>query len=475
MSSAHSPIYTQRVPIHDLQPNQFIALAVDACRELGWPVKHATENELLAATDFDDWAEKISIHITDGVALLESKSYGDGTTDYSLNEKHITALISIIEQKKTTTPIDDVVQKSDAYTAVFMEPKPKATTKEKFADFFSLFRPREGYFVTPLLVDINILVFIIMVATGVGFVQPQSADLIAWGANFRPITLTGQWWRLLTCCFLHIGILHLLMNMYALVYIGLLLEPYLGRTKFIAAYLLTGIASSLTSLCWHDLTVSAGASGAIFGMYGVFLALLTTNHIEKTQRKALLSSMMFFVGYNLLYGMKDGIDNAAHIGGLLSGMIAGYALLPSLKPGAEKKGYAAIALLTLLTIAATVIVFKKTPNDFAIYEKNIKEFNVIEQKALRMYSFPKSTGTQAYMAEIRDSGLYYWHKNLQLMKSTDSLNLPEAIHERNRTIITYCELRIKSYEFIYKGLEENTDKYADSVAYYDTKLDEILK
>jgi rhomboid protease GluP len=110
-----------------------------------------------------------------------------------------------------------------------------------------------------------------------------------------------------------------------LLYIGLLLEPYLGKTRFLTAYLISGIAASMTSLWWNDLTISAGASGAIFGMYGVFLALLSTNLLDKSVKKVLFTSIAVFAGYNILNGLKSnsGIDNAAHIGGLISGLIIG--------------------------------------------------------------------------------------------------------------------------------------------------------
>ncbi len=170
-----------------------------------------------------------------------------------------------------------------------------------------------------------------MVMSGVDIMFPDSASLIKWGANFTFLTLKGEWWRLISSCFLHIGIAHLFFNMYALMYIGLLLEPHLGKTRFITAYLITGIAASMTSLWWHDRALSAGASGAIFGMYGVFLAMLTTNIIKNSSRKALLTSIAFFVGYNLIGGMEYGIDNAAHIGGLISGIIIGYAYVTGLK------------------------------------------------------------------------------------------------------------------------------------------------
>ncbi|MVM40287.1 rhomboid family intramembrane serine protease [Spirosoma sp. HMF3257] len=135
------------------------------------------------------------------------------------------------------------------------------------------------------------------------------------GANYSPLTLGGQPWRLLSSCFLHIGILHLVFNMYALVQIGPILEPLLGTRQFTIAYLTAGLMGSVVSLWWHDVLLGAGASGAIFGMYGVFLALLTTNWLDATVRRELLKSILTFVGFNLFIGMQSHIDNAAHIGG----------------------------------------------------------------------------------------------------------------------------------------------------------------
>jgi membrane associated rhomboid family serine protease len=106
-----------------------------------------------------------------------------------------------------------------------------------------------------------------------------------------------------------------------------------------AVYLITGIAASLTSLWWHPATVSIGASGAIFGLYGVFLALLTTKFFPPIFKKSFALSIVVFVGGNLLIGLSGGIDNAAHLGGLVSGLIAGYLLYPFLKDaGAPGKG-----------------------------------------------------------------------------------------------------------------------------------------
>jgi len=307
---------------------------------------------------------------------------------------------------------------------------------------------------------------------------PDNESLLKWGANFRPITLEGESWRLITNCFLHIGVFHLLMNIYALLYIGLLLEPYLGKSRFTAAYLLTGITASIASLWWHDLTISAGASGAIFGMYGVFLAMLTTNLIEKSARKALLTSIAVFVGYNILNGLKpnSGIDNAAHIGGLLGGLVIGYALIPSLKkPDENKLKFGTIGILSTLILVSSFVVYKKLPNDIGTYDAKIKEFVSMEAMALEVYNLPPNTPNDKILYGIKDRGIYYWNENIKLIDSFKDLDLPLEIRTRNRLLMEYCELRIKSYELLYKAISEDTEQYKSRIEDYDQKIEAKIK
>jgi membrane associated rhomboid family serine protease len=125
--------------------------------------------------------------------------------------------------------------------------------------------------------------------------------------------------------------MHIMANMYGLLFVGIFLEPLLGKSKYLVSYLLTGILASCASLWWHDATVSVGASGAIFGLYGLFLALLLVKVYPPDFEKSFLFSTLIFIGFNLLIGLTGGIDNAAHIGGLISGFIIGLVLYPSLK------------------------------------------------------------------------------------------------------------------------------------------------
>ncbi|WP_184549054.1 rhomboid family protein [Mucilaginibacter sp. FT3.2] len=203
-------------------------------------------------------------------------------------------------------------------------------------DLKNIFVPREGYYFTPIIINLNLLIYIVMVCAGLGFITFSSADLLKWGANYRPAIQNGEYWRLLTNVFLHGGLLHVLFNMYGLMFVGIFLESLMGGKRYLSAYLFTGILASIASAWWHPATVSIGASGAIFGMYGIFLALLTTNLFPSTFKKSFLISTSVFVGYNLLNGLAGGIDNAAHIGGLISGLIIGYALYPSLKRRARE-------------------------------------------------------------------------------------------------------------------------------------------
>ena len=202
-------------------------------------------------------------------------------------------------------------------------------------EMLEFFIPKEGFYITPILINLNLLVFIAMIIAGFGFVSFKGDDLLNWGANYKPVTTDGQWWRLLTNTFMHGGIMHILANMYGLLFVGIFLEPLLGKTEYLLIYLTTGILASIASIWWYDATVSVGASGAIFGLYGFFLATLLLKVSPPDFGKAFLTSTLVFVGFNLLMGFTGGIDNAAHIGGLLSGLVIGLVMSRQLKQQVE--------------------------------------------------------------------------------------------------------------------------------------------
>ncbi|HMH22268.1 MAG TPA: rhomboid family intramembrane serine protease [Puia sp.] len=190
---------------------------------------------------------------------------------------------------------------------------------------------RKEYAVTMVIIFLNLTVFIAMVIAGLGFIEFTAADLASWGGNYGPYTSDGQWWRLLTSIFLHVGLMHLALNMYALLFVGIFLEPLLGRNRFAICYLVTGILASLASYKVHPNVVAVGASGAIFGMYGIFLAFLLTGAFPPAMKKVFLASTLIFIGYNLLMGLAGNVDNAAHLGGLVAGFVIGLMLSGKVK------------------------------------------------------------------------------------------------------------------------------------------------
>jgi rhomboid protease GluP len=484
MAFGISPKYKEEYQLDGLSRENFMVLAIEAVKLLGWEASHVSEAELVAYTPFSwrSYSEEFKLVILDGHAVLKSECTGSQLADWGKNKKNVAEFVRAFEEVKQTFTAEQLEEKAAVLRTALESKgdediihKGPLTTKEKVRDVFSIFRPVEGYYITPIIIILNIIVFIVMIANGVGVFLPETADLIKWGANFKPMTLNGEWWRIITSCFLHIGLLHLLLNMYALLYIGSLLEPYLGRTRFLSAYLLTGIFSSVASLWWHDLTVSAGASGAIFGMYGVFLAMLTTNLIEKSARKALLTSIGVFVAYNLVNGMKAGIDNAAHTGGLLSGIVIGYALVPGLKkPGSAGLKYGVTVLMAVLFIGLSFVVVRTMPNYVQQYDAAIAEFSENERLALQIYELPSGTSNEETLSKIKDMGIYYWNKNIVLVKGLEKLDMPDVLKRRNSLLLEYCDARVRSYELIYRSIEENSDRFADSIKYYDQQVTDIL-
>jgi membrane associated rhomboid family serine protease len=219
-------------------------------------------------------------------------------------------------------------------------------------------------FVTPTLIGLNVFAFILMVLAGAGILLGDVEVLVRWGANYAPLTAHGGWWRLLTSAFLHFGIIHLVFNMLALGQVGSLVERLYGNYVYLGIYLFSAIASSLASLLWHgDKTVSAGASGAIFGVYGALLAYCVVQRgaVPTSVLSGIWKSTAVFVLYSLFYGLAHkGIDNAAHIGGLISGLIAGGAFACPLDIEWRRRAQKRIALggsvLTCLMIAGWVSV-----------------------------------------------------------------------------------------------------------------------
>lgn len=219
-----------------------------------------------------------------------------------------------------------------------------AKTVEENRVFTKIFEPKK-MIITPILIAICILVFIAMYIWGNG--SEDAVTLLLFGANFRGLVQAGEVWRLVTSMFLHIGLIHLVVNMYSLLIIGKQLESFLGKWKFLIVYLGSGILGSLLSVVVHS-SISAGASGAIFGLLGSLLYF--GYHYRLYLGTVLKTQVIPIIIINLLIGfMVPGIDNFAHIGGL----VGGYLLTMILGvPGKTKKSDRINGSIVLILLVA---------------------------------------------------------------------------------------------------------------------------
>ena len=184
--------------------------------------------------------------------------------------------------------------------------------------------------VTTLLLISFIGLFIIQVLTGVDANNPSTEALLKWGANALPYTMDNEPWRLASSAFLHIGLMHLLFNGFAMYFFGQIAEPMFGSAKFLALFLLAAIGGNLLNnyVTWQGILdgtgqpgLSAGASGGIMGI-GAALLIAALFKISVNGMVLNLKSLIIIMGINLVYGFAvPGIDNAGHIGGAVTGLV----------------------------------------------------------------------------------------------------------------------------------------------------------
>src|SRR5579863_3713153 len=211
--------------------------------------------------------------------------------------------------------------------------------------------------ITTTLVGMNVAVYAAMVLTGVSPTAPTTAQLLKWGANWGPLSLGTEPWRMLASNYVHIGIIHIALNMWCLWNLGFLAERVFDPWTYVLTYTFCGLAGSLASLWWHPMAVGVGASGAIFGLAGALISALYLGHlpISKQAIQGTLKSLLIFAGYNLFFGAAvRGIDNSAHVGGLLAGLALGAVLAkhltapPEIREGWRRGVFVAAAVVLVL-------------------------------------------------------------------------------------------------------------------------------
>ncbi|MDP3637781.1 MAG: rhomboid family intramembrane serine protease [Azonexus sp.] len=217
--------------------------------------------------------------------------------------------------------------------------------------------------VTLLLIGANLLIFLLTLNAGAGLWHSQNGIQLAWGANFGPATQDGQWWRLGSALFLHFGLIHLVMNLWALWDGGQLVERMFGHGRFILIYLGSGLSGNLLSLVVQgNEAVSGGASGAIFGIYGALLVFVwrERQQLDTQEFRWLFWGGLGFSLVSMTLGLIiPGIDNSAHFGGLMAGALLGMLLgrpLTAVNPWHWRdRAFSSALLASCITLLATHI------------------------------------------------------------------------------------------------------------------------
>ncbi|APH04385.1 rhomboid family intramembrane serine protease [Bacillus weihaiensis] len=273
-------------------------------------------------------------------------------------------------------------------------------------------------FFTYIFLAFQIVMFLVLELYGG---SENTETLVNFGAKFNPYIYEGEWWRLITPIFLHIGFFHLLMNSFALYYIGPAVERAFGSLKFLLIYLIAGIGGSVASFAFST-SVSAGASGAIFGCFGALLYLGL--HNRRVFFRTMGSNLLVIIGINLALGFViPNIDNAGHIGGLIGGFLAAVIVqLPQ-----EKKW-----LYRILGLLAVIGLF------LGAYQLGL---NVTEEE------FPQLTAKKAQVLianeEYEDAYMYLQNYLDKGQTSNDILFL-----------LSYVEIQLEKQDQAIKHLEE---------------------
>ncbi len=330
---------------------------------------------------------------------------------------------------------EELAEYQQDYDAMAVDPEAMGRYRDVLQFREALFRATPRVFITRLLLAANLLVFLAMALSGVSITSPTGEQLIAWGANAGWLTLDGHSWRLFTCMFLHIGLMHIAFNMYLLWQAGNLLERLTGNAGFLLLYLGSGLIASLASLYWNQTVLSAGASGAVFGICGGLLAFIWRSpDCDMDIFGSLLSGITKLVLINLALGfgvnlLSNGlqIDMAAHVGGLLSGGLFGLILARPIKTSSKQDLFSrnaqALGLATAVVAAGIYWAPPAPKNPLELAKKAVNQAVQLEKDvhalAEQQLALEIATGTK--IGELMEEN------------NNDRQDIPKVL-ERNRAI-----------------------------------------
>ncbi|TCC94115.1 rhomboid family intramembrane serine protease [Pedobacter frigiditerrae] len=492
ISWGYSPKIEKYVPLGDFPPDKYLIIAKQAIGNLGWKLSHISSTGLIAYTpiSFQSYSEEITIRIDTNFAIIKSECVGIQMlfNDYGKNALNLDKFfhelayvefhLKDIWEESLTKFHEFIATQDDDYFE-----KAPLTVKNKIKNVLFLFFPQKGYVVAPLLVIVNVIyyfIFVLLLIVMIRYLGAQEAEDIRQkassyiGANSRDLVLSGQYWRLITHQFVHWSFMHLFFNMYALVYIGLMIEHKLGGRKFLFVYLLSGICGGLVSLVTHEVGFMAGASGSIMGLFGAFSALLLSKAFEKNATKALFISTIIVTIFMLLNGIRGRTDNSAHIGGLVAGFVICYIVFNEKLVKWTIKPIVRYGLSTGLVLIFSAAVLSLTP------QYQYKEFEILQHKFTKnsaefsdVYSIPSSYSKKEKLKIIKESGLDIWADNARIVKKMQALNLNKS---QSAKVEFYAKITAKTTKIsvlLYRECQDNNYNYRGEIRSLSYDINDI--
>lgn len=330
-------------------------------------------------------------------------------------------------------------------------------------DYWTAFRARlKTTPATLLIMSVCTAVSIYFLLRGITFFKPEhNLEVLHLGGNFAAFTLDGQWWRLFSSLFIHFGFVHLAFNLYSLYFLGELVERKMGFWMFLFLFFSFGLAGNVASLYYNLFIVSAGASGAIFGLYGF---VITTNIITSVRQKesinAILVNFAIFALVNTLIGMSGIVDNAAHLGGFFMGVLAAlyFFYLPIYSKYFQE-------LFIIISISFICLLYIKLPHFQVHYYRAFQQLLDLEEFSQEHVNGVKSDEERLKMiVEV----LPKWDS---LMYQFKLLDLPrEELQVDRKILIQYSDLTKGIFEFQKIGIEKESYIYLDSMEHCQTLI-----
>lgn len=291
--------------------------------------------------------------------------------------------------------------------------------------------------------------YLVMIATGAHFANPHNRALIAWGGNYRVLTLDHQSWRLLTSLFVHGGLVHVLVNGISILDLAAMLEQRIGSWRLLLVLLISGVCGGLAALVWGPLSVVVGASGALMGAAGTLLVWFAMPD-DKQHRNSMFLHLLCLVVAALVFGaIWSRMNNAAHIGGLVAGLVLGPVLWLSRQWRTGAQVWLALALL-LFTFALTSFTLRHQRNDEYRFRATLPEVNAILQQNRHPQwlagpdkSDLPATAPTMFAERAAQASLTSWQRCLQLARGWQNMQLLPRQELLAQQIANLCRLQLQ--------------------------------